>query len=715
MEPSTRPASDGFVLKFDDAFIVLDEFGDTRSDLYPDQGLFLNDCRHLSRLQLRIGAVAPLALAANLSQDGALLTVDLSNSDVYGIGDQQPLVKETIHVSRQLFLWNNTLHQRLKIRTFARSPQLLVLQHVFDADFSDIFEVRGTHREHRGTREPSKIEDGSVLYGYKGQDDIYRSTLISFDPIPDQVAPSTALHQLALVPGEEYVVDMQVVAFQSESGQKTPQRETKALRRHYRDMRRHQRREYANTPRIVSSNELFNGWLNRSVGDLHMLLSATKHGIYPYAGTPWFNTAFGRDGIITALQALAFEPRIAAGVLRFLAANQADVIDAWSDATPGKILHETRRGEMARLRQVPFAAYYGSIDATPLFVMLAGAYLQRTADLELVREIWPNVQRALKWIEDSGDADNDGFVEYQREAETGLRNQGWKDSEDAISHENGEIATGPIALCEVQGYVYAAKSAAASIAQALGESELGESLLRDCKTLAQRFDEAFWDPDLGTYVLALDGSKRPCRVVASNAGHTLITRIVKRDRADAIVQSLMSESMYSGWGVRTLSSGEAQFSPLSYHNGSVWPHDNGLIALGMASYGYRREPLRIMTGLFEASLCMPLNRLPELFCGFAKRRTGSPVAYAESCAPQAWASAAAYGLLTATLGISVDAPNRQLRIERPTLPSYIRRLRVTNLQVGDSMLDLAFEFSSKGAASVVPSNFRGHVELVIAP
>ena len=715
MELARRPASNGFVLKCNDAFAILDEFGDVRADVHPDHGLFLNDCRHLARLQLRLGALDPLTLAADLSHDGALLTVDLTNSDLHGIGDQQPIDRETIHVSRQLFLWDDVLHQRLKLRTYAKKSQLLLLQHVYDADFADIFEIRGAPREQRGEPLPARVEDDSVLLGYRGRDDTFRTTAIRFDPVPDNLAPSAAFHRLTIDPGRELTVYMRITAKQSASDRFDPTPSHRAFLRSYRRLRRHQKDESAATPKIVTSNELFNGWINRSVSDLHMLLSETDHGEYPYAGIPWFNTAFGRDGIITALEALAFEPRIARGVLRFLAAIQAREYDGWCDAEPGKILHETRKGEMAKLKEVPFAAYYGSVDATPLFVVLAEAYLRRTADIDLIRAIWGNVERALEWIDTDGDPDRDGFVEYERAEASGLRNQGWKDSDDAVCDSNGEVATGPIALCEVQCYAYAAKRAGAAIAARLDERAKAQQLAESAEKLKARFEERFWDSNLNSYVLALNGDKAPLRVNASNAGHGLLAGIVGGDRVAKLVKTLNQPDMYSGWGVRTLSSKAAFFSPLSYHNGSIWPHDNALIAMGMAAYGYRSEPLRIMTGLFDASLFMPLQRLPELFCGFTRKPRRGPISYAESCSPQAWASAAVYGLLAATLGISIDAERSQVRIKRPMLPPYIGHLSIAGLPIGDSLLDLRFERNPKGVTSVVPTSFRGDVELVISP
>jgi glycogen debranching enzyme len=439
---------------------------------------------------------------------------------------------------------------------------------------------------------------------------------------------------------------------------------------------------------IETSNNIFNEVLCRSMADLTMLMTETAQGRYPYAGIPWYSTTFGRDGLITAMQMLWLDPRVARGVLRRLAHYQATAVDPLNDAQPGKILHEMRGGEMAALREVPFAQYYGSVDSTPLFVLLAGLYGERTGDLETLEELWPAIEAALRWIDGPGDPDGDGFTEYQRATDQGLRNQGWKDSYDAIFHADGSLAEGNIALAEVQGYVFAGKRLAARCAQRLGRREIAQRLEMEARQLAQRFEDTFWCEELGTYALALDGAKRPCAVRSSNVGHLLFSGMIRDDRARRVAVDLLRPHFFTGWGIRTIALNEARYNPMSYHNGSIWPHDNALIALGLARYGLKHCVEHVFKGLFDAATYMDLRRLPELFCGFRREKHRGPTLYPVACAPQAWASATPFTLLEASLGLEFDAERSEIRLRNPRLPAFLNEVILRELQLGSSTIDL---------------------------
>src|SRR5512134_1253686 len=683
------------VLKDGDTFAVFDRFGDIEEFGTGAFGIFHMDTRFLSRLVLRVEEKRPLLLSSTIKDDNASLAVDLMNPDFRRNGEVA-IPRGSVHIFRAMVLRKATCHERLRIFNYGLSDVDFRFSMEFESDFADIFEVRGLERAQRGYRHPPRVSEDGLLFLYEGLDGRIRSTRIDFDPIPTRITGSQAIYELHLEPGAEVTCRFAISCAMQDApttpGRADAKRGTGSSAVSYEEAVGEVLNAFAvvrsQEPEIFTSNEQFNDWLNRSLADLHMMRTDTVHGPYPYAGVPWFSTAFGRDGIITALECLWFDPEIARGVLGYLAATQATVESYERDAQPGKILHERRWGEMAALGEVPFDCYYGSVDATPLFIMLAGAYFDRTGDRAAAEALWPHVERAIEWVDRFGGGGN-GFVKYARCSRRGLVHQGWKDSSDSVFHEDGVLAEGPIYLCEAQGYAYAAKIAAAGLAAALGLPARAGELAGQAEDLKQRFEETFWDEDLSLYVLALDGRQRPCRVQASNAGHCLFTGIADPIRARRVAAVLTGRSCFSGWGIRTVADTEARYNPMSYHNGSIWPHDNALIAAGFSRYGFRRETARILTGLFDASLFFDLHRLPELFCGFPRRRGESPTQYPVACAPQSWASGSVLLLLQACLGLDVRGSDGKVVFSNPVLPEFLQEVLIKGLRVGDASLDLS--------------------------
>jgi glycogen debranching enzyme len=699
-ESGARPRR---TMKQGDGFLVVDSHGDIGAAAGGPDGFFHQDTRYLSHFEMLINGMQPLLLGSNLADDNAVFSIDLTNPDIY-YNNRIILQKSLLHVARTVFLWQADVFHRFTVRNYASYRVLLLLSLTFDSDFADIFEVRGAHRAQRGVVH-SNIEGDRAEFIYRGLDGQVRRTALTFEPAPAHLSASLASFRLDLDPGKAVTL----FAVASSDGEKAPRPFLRSLRRAHRDLKGAIR----GATTIETSNALFNEVLRRATADLAMLVTHTPQGPYPYAGIPWYSTTFGRDGLITALQCLWLDSRIAHGVLRRLAAYQAREIKPEADAEPGKILHEMRAGEMAKLGEVPFGLYYGSVDSTPLFVILAGRYAQVTGDLETLKNLWPAVLRALAWIDGPGDRDGDGFVEYFKTTPQGLENQGWKDSADAIFHADGALAQGPIALAEVQGYVYAAKKLASWCAGKLGDAERAIELDGQAARLAERFEEAFWCEELETYALALDGNKRPCCVATSNAGQVLFSGIARRDRAHLVARHLMEPELFSGWGVRTVSTDQSRYNPMSYHNGSVWPHDNAVIAWGLARYGETAAAARIFEALFDAATYMDLRRLPELFCGFTRGQGRGPTLYPVACAPQAWAAGAFYALLEACLGIDPDPWSHEIRFHNPMLPSFLDEVVLRDLKAGTASIDLAVRRHGGDKISLEVLRSRGDAEIKV--
>lgn len=689
------------ILKYGDLFVMLNRYGNIEP-LNLTDGLYYKDTRFLSKLELRFIDALPLFLSSAVKSDEAVLTVDLTNPDIRKDGKFIP--KGSIHLSRSKFLFQNCYYERIRLSNYGASKVALPILFCFAADFKDIFEVRGAQRKRRGERTVS-IEKDSVEFVYSGLDKIIRKTKLKFSLKPDSLTFENASFYITLEPKQRFEIFLSVICAIKDDYAGLPYSfALKGVKDHFTGLRKTE-------CNIVTSNEQFNSWINRSMADIHTMITNTSYGLYPYAGIPWFSTVFGRDGIISAFEFLWINPDVAKGVLRYLANTQAKKFSDLFDAEPGKIVHEIRRGEMANLNEVPFGRYYGSVDGTPLFVMLAASYYDRTGDIEFIKSIWNNIEAAIKWIDEFGDIDGDGFIEYNGNRE-GLIQQGWKDSSDSVFYKDGTLAKAPIALCEVQAYVYGAKLGAAKLAKLLGYFKKSTELFRSADKLKRKFEDMFWTDEISTYALALDGDKRACKVKASNAGHCLFTGIASANHAKKVADLLLSQELFSGWGIRTLASSENRYNPMSYHNGSIWPHDNALIAYGLSRYSFKKAVLKILNGFYEACGYFNLKRLPELFCGFKREVGRAPTLYPVACPIQAWSAATVFMLIQAALGLYIDSEKSSIIFNKPVLPHYLKWLKIKNLRIGSRSADL-YLWRSDSDVGINVVNRDGNIDILV--
>ena len=686
-------------LKDADTFVVADAWGDMKGGA---DGLFHHDTRLLSRFVMTAGLARPSRLSSGISQDNVFFTAHTTNRPLPPMGGRSAPAG-VLHIERRRFVRDQRMFERVRMVNHGVEDVLLPLAFDFAADFADIFQVRGTPRPKRGVLETPTLDGRRVRFSYTGVDDVRRTSCLAFSEPPARLTASRAEFMFSLPKGRR--MDLYVECGPDGCEAPDPLRfRLYALQARVAMRTRRRRGASIRGPR----SPRFNDWLDQSRADVALLTTDLPTGPYPYAGVPWFSTPFGRDGIITAWQMLWLDPSLARGVLTYLAMRQATEFSAFQDSAPGKVMHETRSGEMSRLGEVPFGLYYGGVDTTCLFVALAGAYLKRTGDVAAIRALWPNLLAAVGWMAESGDVSGDGLISYQRAAETGLSNQGWKDSEDSIFHRDGRFPKGPVALLEVQGYAYAAWQAMADMARVTGDERQAEWAGR-AGAVQALVEDRFWMEDEQFYAIALDGDGEPCRSIGSNAGHLLFTGLPSKERARAVTKRMLGAEFRSGWGLRTLATGQARFNPMSYHNGSVWPHDTALAAAGMAKYG-EREAVALLLGEIYAAATHFHLRLPELFCGFERIPGEPPIAYPVACLPQAWAAGSVFLMLQAALGVTIDAVEGVVQVDRPLLPSGINQLNVTNLQVGEGVVDLAFHQMGQHTV-VVPKRRQGPVSV----
>ena len=669
-----------FTLKDSNTFLLADALGDIQG---ADDGLFTNDTRMLSRFNLFVAGRSPSLLGAAIDRDNTLFTAHLTNRPLSAPGELA-IPKGVIHIERNRLLWRGRWHEQITLTNFGDRDAEVALLFTYAADFADIFEVQGTVRKERGEILPAWTANQTVKLSYRGLDKVVRTTYLEFSHAPVAISATQAEFKLNLRRGE--CTELSIEVGTQDEGAPSRERFNTAARELSADMQ--ERLDQGAS--VSTSGRLFDQWVERSRADLALLTTSLPTGPYPYAGIPWFATQFGRDAIITALQTLWLNPLLAAGVLKFLASMQATESSAFRDSQPGKIMHETRRGEMAALQEVPFGRYYGGVDTTPLFVMLAGAYENRTGDRTLIDSIWDSLLAAIGWIERRIAASPTGFLNYARGEDTGLVNQAWKDSHDSIFHEDGRFPKGPVAVVEVQGYAYAAFKCMSELATRRGNQAQGTEWLRKADSLRAAIEERFWIPQMHYYAIAVDGDGSPCRVYASNPGHLLYCGVPTEERAALVAAQLMSPRLSSGWGIRTLAEKEPRYNPMSYHNGSIWPHDTSICAAGISRYGGRANVVQILSDIFETANQFGM-RLPELLCGFPRVAGQGPAPYPVACLPQAWSSAAVFLLLQACLGVQVDGERREVHVTRPLLPIGVERLAIHDLPIDGTAIDLEFQ------------------------
>jgi glycogen debranching enzyme len=683
----TDLASKTLAVKEGETFLYCDLEGNLDHGGDYGLGLYSQDTRFLSHFRMTISGRDPVLLSSS-SERGYMSYVDLTNPDLYE-GEDVVVPQQSLNI-RRIRAINGRLFERVRVKNYNAHAISLDLEFSFGADFADIFEIRGMPRDDEGELEfPTVGEDGSIEFVYLGLDDVRRCTRVAFASKPDRIDiegdVATASFRLHLGPYQTKLIGMTVEPIVGDDVPAPMEFDVAVheLRRSYEDWERE-------STQIVTDNEVFDQLLDRSLRDLRALFTQTPDGGTLAAGIPWYVTLFGRDSLVAAHQLLMVNSQPARLALERLSALQGTVVDDWRDEEPGKILHEVRRGEMARSGMVPHTPYFGSVDSTPWFVILYAQHLRWTGDVEFARKLLPSAEAALAWIDDYGDMDGDGFVEYKTRSRRGIRNQGWKDSFDSVVHADGRLAEAPIALAEVQGYVILAKMRMADVYTALGDEQKAEWLRGSAHELRKRFNEAFWMEDEKYFAGALDADKRQVRTIVSNPGHALYCEAVDQEKATQVAKRLLAPDMFSGWGIRTMSKAAAAYNPMSYHNGSVWPHDNALIAAGLKRYGYARSANRVATALFDAAIHADYLRLPELFCGFTRRTPNRPVSYPVACSPQAWAAGSPFLMLQAMLGISSRADLNLLTVNQPHLPAWLNTVELRNLQVGRSRISLVF-------------------------
>ncbi len=708
-EAIPRNVARAIVIKNEDIFLLAEHDGGFPAGNQDGFGLYYHDCRYLDGYELRIGGTAPNPLVSTAAR-GSVAQFELTNEKLQFDGGQS-IPEQTFGITLERAVDDHELavHDRWLIENYDVKPHALPLSFRFHSNFEDVFVIRGMHPHHVGSRRKPRWDNGVLVLSYDGADGVKRRLQLHFDPEPASTSAAGAEFSLNLGPGERSEIKLSLRIIETEEKPNAPERHVSDPSRASHATDRRSQQWLNNHPEIHTDYPLLDHVLQRCLLDLLVLRGRLEGRHYFSAGLPWYGTLFGRDSIIAALETLAYEPQIAEQTIRLLAEYQGSKSDEWRDEQPGKILHELRRGELANLNEIPQTPYYGSVDSTPLFLILIGEHAKWTGDLNLFQELRPNVEHALEWIDRFGDEEKNGYLSYATKSKKGLGNQGWKDSGDSIMNSDGSLATPPIALVEVQGYVYRAKMLMAELYARLGDAT-ATRLRQEADDLKARFNRDFWLEEKDFYAIALQKGGRPAAVISSNPGQALWTGIIEESRAAAVVQRLMAADMFNGWGIRTLSRSERRANPIGYHLGTVWPHDNSIIAAGFHRYAFDREAVQVLDGIVEAARHFEHYRLPEVFGGFSRKQFPAPVRYPVACHPQAWAAGSVPFMIASLLGLAPDAFNRRLRVVRPALPHHVSELEFRPVKIGAASVDLHFVRDEDGAVQVDVAR-QGDIEI----
>ena len=679
------------VIKDNDLFLLTDESGNIPENHPYGLGLYTKDTRFLSKLDVKINGEEPILLHSDAAEN-YMSTILLTNPHMEKDGELI-LWRESVEISRTRFIYDEVLYETIKVKNYYPKQVNFNISVHMDVDFKDMFIVRGFQNGEVGSRQGQTINGQSLTFLYNGADQLERKTFIKWDREANDVSvDGNVTFDFELQHAEEesvtFIVQPQIGDSQNKN---VLDKETalEKLKDSFTDWNK-------SITKVTTDVAPLQRLVDRGINDLRVLLTDLGHGKFPVAGLPWFGVPFGRDSLIAALQMLAFQPEVAKGTLYTMSKYQGTKVDPWRDEQPGKIMHEIRYGELATTNQIPFTPYYGTIDATPLFLVLLTEYVKWTGDLNIVKDLEQHIEAALTWINEYGDRDGDLFVEYHQESSKGIANQGWKDSGDSIVHRNGDYAKTPIALSEVQGYVYQAKMGIASIYDALNKEDRATQLRNEAAALKEKFDQEFWMDDVNFYAIALDEKKDQVGTITSNPGHILFSEMLNKGKEQKVVDMLVSPKMFSGYGIRTMGEGEAGYNPMSYHDGSIWPHDNSMILLGMSKLGHQNVANDVINGLIDSAAYFEYDRLPELFCGYGKQ-IGKAVKYPVACSPQAWAAGTPLVFVQTILGLFPDSLNKTITIS-PELLTGMDELTVENIKIGSGVLSVKV---TKGALEIL--------------